>query len=170
MAERWKKIVENSNYEVSSLGRVKGPKGIRKLAEKKDGRLAVLVRINGKLKELSIHRLVAEAFLEKPELEETLEVHHIDKNCKNNCVDNLMWVTKEQHKKFHPKTKKIYQLSEAQKKKKHERYMLHRDEILKKAKEKYWTNPQKYRENSYEYYIKHHANNINKKNKRKDER
>lgn len=170
MVERWKKIVENTNYEVSSLGRIRGPKGIRKLAEKRDGRLAVIVRVNGKAKELLIHRLVAEAFLEKPELEEALEVHHIDKNCKNNSVDNLMWVTKEQHKKFHPRIKKTYQLSEAQKKKKHDRYMLHRDEILKKAKEKYWANPEKYRKSGCEYYKKHHTNNINKKNKRKDER
>lgn len=45
-----------------------------------------------------IHRLVAEAFL--PEYSEHLEVHHIDGNRENNCIYNLMLLTKEEHSKI----------------------------------------------------------------------
>lgn len=45
-----------------------------------------------------IHVLVAEAFI--PNIENKPFVHHIDGNTLNNNVDNLMWVTKEEHDKL----------------------------------------------------------------------
>lgn len=47
------------------------------------------VKINGKNK--LIHRLVAEAFIPNPE--NKAEVHHKDKNPRNNSVNNLVWLT-----------------------------------------------------------------------------
>lgn len=48
-----------------------------------------------KKKTYSIHRLVAETFLENPE--NKLEVNHKDSNRANNSVDNLEWVTKSEN-------------------------------------------------------------------------
>lgn len=45
----------------------------------------------------AVHRLVAEAFIEKPQIDEKLEVNHKDFNRINNKADNLEWVTHKQN-------------------------------------------------------------------------
>ena len=45
-----------------------------------------------KMKNLYLHRIVAELFLPKP-LEHQTQVNHIDGDKTNNCVTNLEWVT-----------------------------------------------------------------------------
>jgi hypothetical protein len=42
---------------------------------------------------ISVHQLVASAFIEK--LDERLEVNHIDENPENNNVENLEWCTRK---------------------------------------------------------------------------
>lgn len=42
-----------------------------------------------------VHRLVAETFLPNPK--NLPEIDHIDDNPKNNCVENLQWVSREQN-------------------------------------------------------------------------
>ena len=49
------------------------------------------IRINGKVKNHLIHRLVAILFIENPN--DLPQVNHIDGNKLNNCVDNLEWIT-----------------------------------------------------------------------------
>ncbi len=53
-----------------------------------------------------IHIAVAELFLEKPDREENLAVHHIDNNSYNNSVTNLIYLPQKlhsyEHDKFHP--------------------------------------------------------------------
>lgn len=44
-----------------------------------------------------VHRLVAEAFLEKPE--NKTEIDHINRNKEDNRVENLRWVTREENMK-----------------------------------------------------------------------
>lgn len=51
---------------------------------------------NGQKKRCYAHRLVAEAFLDKPSKNHT-EVNHKDGNKLNNCVDNLEWVTPQEN-------------------------------------------------------------------------
>ena len=53
-------------------------------------------RWDGKQKNKAVHRLVAEAFLDKSE--EATMVDHIDGNRLNNCIENLRWVTPKENR------------------------------------------------------------------------
>lgn len=92
--ENWKDIKGYEGlYQVSDQGNVKGPKGyILKPQARRHGYLAVYLYKDGCPRgHESIHRLVAEAFLPKPE--GATEVNHIDEDKQNNRVSNLEWVT-----------------------------------------------------------------------------
>ncbi|MBO7732707.1 MAG: NUMOD4 motif-containing HNH endonuclease [Methanobrevibacter sp.] len=98
MDEVWKTISGYEEYEISTLGRVKSHKKHRGTYERylkprvvKDGYLMVALYRNNKCTNKQVHRLVAEAFLEKPL--NTTEINHIDGNKTNNCVNNLEWIT-----------------------------------------------------------------------------
>ena len=115
MNEIWKDIEGYEGlYQVSNLGRVRslnritnGKFGNRSLCLRK-GRIlkprkislytGVYLSKNGHVKNYTIHRLVAQAFIPNPQ--NKLEVNHIDGNKLNNKVDNLEWATRsenEQH-------------------------------------------------------------------------
>ncbi|MGH0741951.1 NUMOD4 domain-containing protein [Bacillus paranthracis] len=97
-------------YEVSNLGNVRS---VDRLVTYSDGRVyfyegtelkqlnhnkgysMVTINIEGKARKVKTHRLVAEAFI--PNFFNKPTVNHIDRNKKNNSVDNLEWAThKEQ--------------------------------------------------------------------------
>lgn len=88
MEEIWKEI---ENYEelywVSNIGRVKSKRKILKPINSEY--LKVGLSKNGIQTTKYIHRLVAETFLGKSDL----QVNHKDENKHNNCVDNLEWIT-----------------------------------------------------------------------------
>ena len=48
---------------------------------------------------IAVHRLLAQAFL--PKLPGQTEVHHKDRDRSNNSLDNLQWVTPEEHDDLH---------------------------------------------------------------------
>jgi hypothetical protein len=52
-------------------------------------------RVTLRNKHFSVHRLVAEAYLDKPA--DATEVNHIDGNKNNNNVSNLEWCTRQQN-------------------------------------------------------------------------
>lgn len=96
--ENWKDIKGYEGlYQVSDQGNVKGPKGyILKPQSRMHGYLAVFLYKDGCPRyQVSVHRLVAEAFLPKPE--EATEVNHIDEDKQNNRASNLEWVTRSEN-------------------------------------------------------------------------
>ena len=102
-------------YEISSYGRVKSVdrydrrnqfrKG--KLLKNKDngnGYLICSLSKNGIVKNKYIHRLVAEAFIERAD--GLYEVNHKDENKKNNSVDNLEWCDRKYNNTYGTKTER----------------------------------------------------------------
>lgn len=93
MSEIWKDLdfIGFPNYQVSNCGRVKGPKGLRKLKLNKQGYPVTILYNKYDRKDVAVHRLVAMAFIDNTENKPCVD--HIDTNKLNNCVDNLRWVT-----------------------------------------------------------------------------
>ncbi len=50
---------------------------------------------NNKKRRCKVHRLVAQAFI--PNIDNKLEVNHIDGNKENNCINNLEWTTSSEN-------------------------------------------------------------------------
>ena len=116
--EVWKPCPDfEEHYEVSNLGRVrsrsvfiphdgswnKDMNGYIKKVKihnqqvNRYGYLQTKLCKYGKCRQLTIHRLVAKAFIENPENKS--QVNHIDGNKKNNRVDNLEWTTRSENVK-----------------------------------------------------------------------
>lgn len=103
MTEVWKPVPKyESWYEVSNLGRVKRKfsidNGGRRLKERilkgaRQNNGYVYVSLCGAtgVKQMRVHRIVAEVFIPNPE--EKPFVNHINGNKEDNRVDNLEWVT-----------------------------------------------------------------------------
>lgn len=90
--ERWKSLSEYENYEVSSLGRVRNNKTGRILKQScRGGYMIAGLSLNGKIKTIGVHRLVALMFLDN--LENKPHVNHKDKIRSNNNITNLEWCT-----------------------------------------------------------------------------
>mgnify|MGYP001625076177 CR=1 FL=1 len=94
----WREVKEYSNYEVNQLGEIRHKKRqkILKPRSNNGGYQYVNFKINGKNTNFAVHRIVANAFIPNPN--GYTEVNHKDYNKKNNCVDNLEWVSSSQNK------------------------------------------------------------------------
>ncbi len=106
MEELWKDVIGYEKlYQVSNLGRIKSLKyknkfNIEKIIKPRDvgrGYLAVILYKNKKIKNLYVHRLVAQAFILKSE--NKLYVNHKDGIKYNNNVNNLEWCTQSENVK-----------------------------------------------------------------------
>ena len=62
-----------------------------------NGYLRVYLRNDNtnKREDVYVHRIIAELFLDKPEGKNV--INHKDCNTKNNCIDNLEWVTTKEN-------------------------------------------------------------------------
>lgn len=90
-------------YQVSTLGRVKRLKGkgckedrILKQIEGGAGYLKVCLYKEGKKSFRWVHRLVAQTFI-GDYTKDKLEIDHIDRNKKNNKLDNLRWLSHKEN-------------------------------------------------------------------------
>lgn len=100
-------IVRVDNKVVFKPGKILSP------GKNADGYLRVTLYKPGmsyKYKSLLVHRIVAEAFLARPNESEDLEVNHIDGNKYNNSVSNLEWVSPSENKE-HAKKERGYHVS-----------------------------------------------------------
>lgn len=93
----WKTIQNEIAYEVSDSGEVrnKETKHIKSLRSSPNGYLRVTLYPSGKT--YSIHRLVAENFLDNPE--QLPAVNHKNGDKKDNRLDNLEWCTPKHNTK-----------------------------------------------------------------------
>jgi len=104
--ERWKKVTDFEDFSVSSWGRIRNDKVYRLVSLRSKGRwghLKVTLRRNGSqvrgvdLRDFTVHRLVAQAFV--PNQENQPEVRHLNGFSWDNTVGNLRWGTDFDNKK-----------------------------------------------------------------------
>ena len=107
MCIEWRPVVGRPGYSVSNTGQVRSEhrvitmkNGVQKtvtekiLKQHKAGAGYLAVHMGANDREY-VHRLVAEAFIGNPGPD--YEVNHIDENKKNNCTENLQWVTRREN-------------------------------------------------------------------------
>ena len=109
MEEIWKdKKDYEGHYQVSNCGRVKsikfGKERILKPVPNSFGYLFVNLCKDGKVKAFTVHRLVAEAFIDNPN--NYKEVNHKDENKTNNIVTNLEWCDRKYNCNYGTRTEK----------------------------------------------------------------
>lgn len=95
--EVWKLYEEVPRFEVSTFGNVRYVKdgAIKYKKPDKIGYVYIQYKVDGRIFNLKVHRMVAKTFLDnKLDLR---EVNHIDGNKQNNRVDNLEWCTRQQN-------------------------------------------------------------------------
>lgn len=95
------------DYLISDIGTVYSKKSKKLLSpgEIASGHLYVTLYAKGKTLNKRIHRLVAEAFIEKPSNEHN-DVHHINYCKTDNRVENLSWMLPSEHRSLHHKNPK----------------------------------------------------------------
>lgn len=114
--EIWLPIDDYDGYEVSNYGRVKSlervdslgrtvKERILKQGNDKDGYQRVQLCKDGNPKMLSVHRLVASAFI--PNSNNLPQVNHIDEVKTNNHVSNLEWCTVEYNCNYGARNEKV---------------------------------------------------------------
>lgn len=111
MNEIWKDIKGyEGKYQVSNLGNIKSLQRwsgsqyynreqiLKPYINKRNGYVYIYLMKNNKGKNIRVHRLVAEAFLENKN--NYTDINHKDCNRTNNCVNNLEYCTRSYNIKY----------------------------------------------------------------------
>lgn len=100
--EEWRNLTIDhfNHFQVSNYGRVRNILTNHIIAQTDNGRGYLNVKLKARPYSTTkyVHRLVAMMFL--PNYSEMLQVNHIDKNKKNNNLDNLEMVTDSENKRW----------------------------------------------------------------------
>lgn len=97
--EIWLPYPHNPDYMVSSEGNVKSikfGKEIELIQNTANEYTTVGIWSHNERKTVKVHKMVAETFLYKSE--DNLQVNHKDEDKRNNCLDNLEYVTARENK------------------------------------------------------------------------
>jgi len=95
---------EDTPYQVSDTGILLKKNGNGYMSQhENNGYMKVKLYIGDKYRFLSVHRVVAEAFIPNPD--NLPQVNHKDKNRSNNRVSNLEWVTASENINLNKKAK-----------------------------------------------------------------
>jgi len=89
--EIWKVVPDHKNHYISSLGRVRGPNGIKGKPSNKRDYDRISIKLEGRTTTRLVHRLVASAFIDNPL--SLPQVNHKDGDKQNNHIENLEWCT-----------------------------------------------------------------------------
>ena len=96
--EVWRVIDGNSNYEISSYGRVKKIKNnalMKPRFNEATGYAFLSLRTNKTRRTTHIHQLIAKAFIDNPQNKKYVD--HIDNDRRNNSIKNLRWCTQSEN-------------------------------------------------------------------------
>ena len=105
--EMWKNIeLLGNNYSASNIGNLKNNKTGRILKTfNYKGYRKKTFNYNGKTYAFFVHRLVLKAFNPIENMDNEIQVHHINHNRIDNRVENLTWVTNKENQQLKPKYK-----------------------------------------------------------------
>ena len=164
MEEIWKDVVGYEGYyQVSNLGRVRSLDRIASNGRKIKGKILttqvntppyyprVSLSVNGKMKLVQVHRLVAQAFVYNPDPEHKTQVGHKDESRTNNRADNLEWVTPKENSNMPLHRERVSKANEGKVLSAETKSKL---SLSQKGKYKGEKNP---------FYNKHHTNEAKKK-------
>lgn len=164
MEEIWKDVVGYEGYyQVSNLGRVRSLDRIASNGRKIKGKILstkantppyyprVSLSVNGKMKLVQVHRLVAQAFVYNPDPEHKTQVGHKDESRTNNRADNLEWVTPKENSNMPLHRKRVSKANEGKVLSAETKSKI---SLSQKGKYKGEKNP---------FYNKHHTNEAKKK-------
>ena len=164
MEEIWKDVVGYEGYyQVSNLGRVRSLDRIASNGRKIKGKILstkvntppyyprVSLSVNGKMKLVQVHRLVAQAFVYNPDPEHKTQVGHKDESRTNNRADNLEWATPKENSNMPLHCKRVSKANEGKVLSAETKSKI---SLSQKGKYKGEKNP---------FYHKHHTNETKKK-------